>query len=167
MHLIKLFFFCCCYCFVFIHFTASQYLSLSPFLCRPARPMCLCVFVLLRHKRQEHRLMYGPSVTWPPHDKIKCFNVLDASQREMDHQPLVFWTLSAFWHCCVSMKCLCVCVCFSAWHAVVAWLRSHAVWQHVIWTGLLNILMVPLTEGSRPERLGSGPRWPPCLVLLL
>lgn len=32
--------------------------------------------------------------------------------------------------------------------------------QHVIWTGLLNILMVPLTEGSRPEQATLVPSGP-------
>lgn len=27
--------------------------------------VCVCALVLLRHKRQEYRLMYCPSVTWP------------------------------------------------------------------------------------------------------
>ncbi|XP_061522335.1 eukaryotic translation elongation factor 1 epsilon-1 isoform X1 [Phycodurus eques] len=46
---------------------------------------------------------------WPfsdmaPHDREKCLNVPNASQREMDRQPRVCWTLSASWHCPVSMK---------------------------------------------------------------
>lgn len=57
-----------------------------------------------------------------------------------------------------------VCVCgFSALHTVVAGLRSHAAWQHVIWTSLLNILMVPLTEEICPEHLCSGCHWAPVL----
>lgn len=52
---------------------------------------------------------------------------------------------------------------FSAWHTVVAGLRSHAAWQHVLWTSLLNILMVPLTEEICPEHLRSGRHWAPVL----
>lgn len=61
---------------------------------------------------------------------------------------------------CVSVfEGVCVCSqCDTVW-----WRggRSHAVWQHVIWTGLLNILMAPLRGGSRPERRSSGPHQGP------
>lgn len=54
---------------------------------------------------------YSDMVT---NDREKHFNVPDASQREVDHQPLVCWTLGASWQCPVSGTCVCVFVHFTA-----------------------------------------------------
>lgn len=136
----------------------------------PVRSMCVSL-CLIKARATGIRADVWPFSDMAPRDRAKYSNVPDASQRETDRQPLVGWMPCASWHHPVSVKCLCICVCvcahFSAWHAVVAWLRSHAVRQHVIWTGLLNILMVPLTDGSRPEQLSTGAQWPPVLSCCL
>lgn len=91
--------------------------SLSfPFLCPPAKPLCMCVCAgLVKAQATEIQTDVWPCSDMAPQNREKCFNMPDASQHEMDRQPLVRWTLGASWHCPVSMKCrwvfVCACVC--------------------------------------------------------
>ncbi|MEQ2196635.1 hypothetical protein XENOCAPTIV_006513, partial [Xenoophorus captivus] len=93
-----------------------------------------------------------------PHDKENCFNAPDASQHETDHQPLLCWTLGASWHRPVSVKSLCVFVCACSLHSMTH-CCGMAMESCCVATCYLdrplNILMAPLTGGSRPEQLGA------------
>lgn len=102
--------------------------------------------------------MYSPTVMWPQTTEKRALMCL-TRQREMDRQALV--AEAAPLGTLLSVGC--VRLCTSQQAPCVARLWPHAVDQHVFWTGLLNILMVPLTEGSRPEQVGSGAHWPPVL----
>ena len=104
----------CRFFFLFSISTFERRHSISLFLTFPISAHqlghCACV-CLVKAQATGIQTDVWPFSDMAPHDREKCFNVPDASQREMDHQPLVFWTLGASWHCCVSVKCACVCVC--------------------------------------------------------
>ena len=115
MQLIQLIQFTFCrFFFLFSISTFERHHSISLFLTFPISAHqlghCACV-CLVKAQATGIQTDVWPFSDMAPHDREKCFNVPDASQREMDHQPLVFWTLGASWHCCVSVKCACVCVC--------------------------------------------------------